>query len=242
MPPPAAGDKPDDLVPGAPYHVPVPRAAQLVTEVAGTFLFLSVIALSGLSGSFAPLAIGMALLVLVYMGGHISGAHYNPAVTFGMFLRGKMAMTHALAYWGAQLVGAALAFVTGYVLSGHTPGIHPGPKVQVLQALGVEILFTTALVLVVLNVAADKRTHGNSYYGMAIGFTIAAAAFVGGPISGGAYNPAVGFGATLAAALFASGGWSDLWIYVAGPLIGSAIGVAINYAQSDRVEPTDVTP
>ena len=66
--------------------------------------------------------------------------------------------------------------------------------------------------------------------------------FVGGPISGGAFNPAVGFGATLAAAMFANGGWSDLWLYVAGPAVGAAIGAAIDYAQSDRVEPTDVTP
>jgi aquaporin Z len=220
----------------------VPRAAQLVTELVGTFLLVSVIVQSGVSGSFAPLAIGMTLVALVYMGGHISGAHYNPAVTLGLFLRRKMVGTHALAYWGVQLVGAALAAVTGYLLTGHAPGIHPGPKVQVLQAMGVEILFTAALVLVVLNVAASERTHGNSYYGMAIGFTIAAAAFVGGPISGGAFNPAVGFGATLGAAMFAGGGWSDLWLYVVGPAVGSAIGVGINYAQSDRVVPTDVTP
>ncbi len=220
----------------------MPRAAQLVTELVGTFLFLSVIALSGLSGSFAPLAIGITLVALVYMGGHISGAHYNPAVTLGMLLSRKMATTHALAYWAAQLVGGVLAFVTGYLLSGHTPGIHPGPKVQAVQALGVEILFTAALVLVILNVAASTKTHGNSFYGIAIGFVIAGAVFVGGPISGGAFNPAVGFGATLAAALFANGGWSDLWLYILGPAIGGAIGAAINYGQSDRVEPTDVTP
>jgi len=201
-----------------------------------------VIALSGLSGALAPLAIGMALLALVYMGGHISGAHYNPAVTLGMFLRRKMSGLHMLAYWAAQLAGGVLAFVAGYLLSGRTPGIHPGPKVQALQALGVEILFTTALVLVVLNVAASKRTHGNSFYGMAIGFTIAAGIFVGGPISGAAFNPAVGFAATLGAAMFAGGGWSDLWLYVVGPAIGAAIGAAINYAQSDRIEPGDITP
>jgi aquaporin Z len=220
----------------------VPRTAQLVTELAGTFLFLSVIALSGLSGPFAPMAIGMTLLALVYMGGHISGAHYNPAVTLGMFLRRKMSALHMLAYWAAQLAGAVLAFIAGYLLSGHSPGIHPGPKVQALQALGVEILFTTALVLVVLNVAASKGTHGNSFYGLAIGFVIAGAVFVGGPISGGAFNPAVGFGATLGAAMFAGGRWSDLWLYVAGPVIGSAIAAGINYAQSDRVPPTDITP
>jgi aquaporin Z len=213
-----------------------------VTELVGTFLFLFVISLSGLSGAFAPVAIGMALLAMVYMGGHISGAHYNPAVTLGLFLRRKMEGLHALAYWGAQLAGGVLAFVAGYLVSGQTPGIHPGAKVHALQALGVETIFTAGLVLVVLNVAATKRTHGNSFYGIAIGFFIATAIFVGGPISGAAYNPAVGFGATLGSAMFAGGGWSDLWLYVVGPVIGASIGAGINYLQADRVEPGDVTP
>ena len=220
----------------------MPRTAQLVTELVGTFLFIFVISLSGLSGAFAPLAIGMALLAMVYMGGHISGAHYNPAVTLGLFLRRKMSGLHSLAYWAAQLAGAVLAFVAGYLVSGQTPGIHPGPKVQALQALGVEIIFTAGLILVVLNVAATKRTHGNSFYGMAIGLFIGAAIFVGGPISGAAYNPAVGFGATLGSAMFASGGWSDLWLYVVGPVIGAALGAGVNYLQADRAEPGDVTP
>jgi aquaporin Z len=208
--------------------------AKLVTELVGTFLFLSVIALSGATGSLAPLAIGSALMAMVYMGGHISGAHYNPAVSFGVFLRRKMGAIDMLAYWAAQLVGAVLAFAFGYLVSGHSPGIHPGPKVDVFQALAVEILFTAALVLVVLNVAMTKATQGNSFYGLAIGFTIAAATFVGGPISGGAYNPAVGLGATLGSAIFTGGGWSDVWLYVAGPLIGAAIGAAIHALQSDR--------
>ncbi len=220
----------------------MPRAAQLITELVGTFVFLFVISLSGLSGQLAPLAIGMALLAMVYMGGHISGAHYNPAVTLGLLLRRKMAGLHALAYWAAQLVGAILAFVAGYLISGQSSGIHPGPKVQALQALGVEIIFTAGLVLVVLNVAATKRTHGNSFYGIAIGLFIASAIFIGGPISGAAYNPAVGFGATLGAAMFAGGGWSDLWLYVVGPVIGSAIGAGINFLQADRLDPGDVTP
>ena len=211
----------------------VPQAAKLVTELVGTFLFLSVIALSGPSGSLAPLAIGSALMAMVYMGGHLSGAHYNPAVSFGAFLRRKITAVHMLSYWAAQLAGATLAFVVAYLISGHSPGIHPGPKVDIFQALAVEILFTAALVLVVLNVAMTKATQGNQYYGLAIGFTIAAATFVGGPISGGAYNPAVGFGATLGSALFAGGGWSDFWLYVAGPLIGAAIGAAIHGLQAD---------
>ena len=214
----------------------MPQTAKLVTELVGTFVFLAVIALSGSTGPLAPLAIGAALMVMVYMGGHVSGAHYNPAVSFGVFLRRKMAAPDMVAYWVAQLVGAALAFGFGYLVTGHTPGIHPGTKVQVLQALAVEIAFTTALVLVVLNVAATEATHGNSFYGLAIGFTIMAAAFVGGPISGGAFNPAVGFGATIGSALFASGGWSDLWLYIVGPLIGAAIGSGIHYLQAGSEE------
>jgi len=132
-----------------------------------------------------------------------------------------------------------LAFTLGYLVAGHSGGIHPGAGVQVLQALGVEVVFTAALVVVILNVAFSQATHGNSFYGIAIGLTIAAAAFVGGPISGGAYNPAVGFAATMDSAWFGGGGWSDLWIYVVGPLIGSAIGVGINYVQGLPGVPAD---
>src|SRR5712691_8054364 len=176
---------------------------RLITELVGTFIFLSVIALSGPVGPLAPLAIGTALMAMVYMGGHISGAHYNPAVSFGAFLSRKLGAVDMAGYWVVQLVGAALAFTFGYLVSNHTPGIHPGPRVQVFQALAVEIVFTAALMLAV---AASKATQGNSFYGLAIGFTIMAAIFTGGPISGGAFNPAVGFGATLGSAWFGSGG------------------------------------
>jgi aquaporin Z len=204
------------------------RPVRLITELVGTFIFLSVIALSGPVGTLAPLPIGAALVAMVYMGGHISGAHYNPAVSLGAFLSRKLGAADMAGYWLAQLVGAALAFMFGYFVSGHSPGIHPGPKVQVVPALGVEIVFTAALVLVVLAVTATRATQGNSFYGLAIGFTIMAAVFTGGPISGGAFNPAVGFGATLGSVLFGSGGWSDLWLYVVGPFIGAAIGAGIH--------------
>ncbi|MDQ6771847.1 MAG: aquaporin [Candidatus Dormibacteraeota bacterium] len=207
------------------------RVAKLLTEAVGTFLFLSVIALSGPIGPLAPLAIGAVLMVVVYMGGHISGGHYNPAVSLGLFLRGKIGAQDMGLYWVAQLVGAALAFIFGYLVSGHTPGIHPGPKVFAASALAVEIAYTTLLVLVVLNVAATKETQGNSFYGLAIGFAIVIAAFAGGPISGGAFNPAVGLGATFGSAIFASGSWGDVWLYIVGPLIGAAIAAGIHYVQ-----------
>ena len=206
--------------------------AKLLTEMVGTFLFFSVIALSGGAGPLAPLAIGLALVVMVYMGGHVSGAHYNPAVTFGVFLRRKIGLTELVTYWAVQLLAAALAFGFGYLVSGHTPGIHPGARVQALQALAVEVAFTAVLMTVVLNTAVNRATQGNSFKGLAIGLTIGAAVFVGGPISGGAFNPAVGFGATLGAAAFAGGAWSDIWIYIVGPLLGAAIGAGVHWIQT----------
>jgi aquaporin Z len=218
---------------------------KLLTEFVGTFIFLSVIALfpgTGPAGPLAPLAIGSVLMVMVYMGGHVSGAHYNPAVTFGLLLRGKIDAVSAAGYWVVQLVAGSLAFVVGYLVSGRTPGIHPGSGVFAASALTVEILFTTALVLVVLNVAATRATEGNSFYGLAIGFTVLAGAFAGGPISGGAFNPAVGFGATLGSALFANGSWGDLWLYLVGPLVGAAIAAGIHLLQVSGVPSLEPAP
>ena len=206
--------------------------ARLLTEFAGTFIFFTAIALAGRAGPLAPLAIGLALLAMVYMGGHVSGAHYNPAVSFGLFLRGVLPVPTMLAYWATQLVAGGLAFAFAYALTGHTPGIHPGAGVAWYSALAAEIVFTTALVLVVLNVAATKETSGNSFYGLAIGATVAAGAFIVGPISGGAFNPGVGFSATLAGALFASGGWGDLWLYFVGPAAGAALAAGIHTLQT----------
>ena len=206
--------------------------SRLLTEFVGTFVFLSVIALASPAGAFAPLVIGMGLTAMVYMGGHVSGAHYNPAVSFGLFLRGVIPAPTMAVYWLAQLIAGVLAFVLGYAISGHTPGIHPGAGVHWYSALSAEILFTAALVLVVLNVAATRQTAGNSFYGIAIGFTVAAGVFVAGPISGAAFNPAVGLSATIAGVLYGHGSWSDLWLYVVGPLAGAAIAAGVHLTQT----------
>jgi aquaporin Z len=215
------------------------RNAKLLTELVGTFLFLTAIALSANAGSLAPLAIGGALMAMVFMGGHISGAHYNPAVSLAAFLRRKIDATDLVSYWLAQLAGATLGFVFGYLVGGHAGGIHPGRGAYGASALAVEVVFSAALALVVLNVAATRATAGNSFYGLAIGFTIVIAAFVGGPISGGAFNPAVGFGATLTAAIFNSGAWGDLWLYIVGPMVGAAIAAGIHYLQLGSEAPQE---
>jgi aquaporin Z len=209
----------------------ISRNAKLLTELVGTFVFLTVIALSGPIGPLAPLAIGGVLMAMVYMGGHVSGAHYNPAVSFGVFLRGKISGTDLVLYWVVQLVGAALAFGFGYLVSGASPGIHPGKHVAALSALSVEVVFTAALVLVILNVAATRATQGNSFYGLAIGIMVAAGIFAVGPISGAAFNPAVALGATFGSWVFTGGSWSDLWLYLVGPFVGAAIGAGIHRFQ-----------
>ena len=205
---------------------------KLITEFVGTFVFLTVIALSGKAGPLAPLAIGMTLMAMVYMGGHVSGAHYNPAVSFGLFLRHVITGATMLQYWATHLVAGLLAFTFAFAISGGHAGIHPGAGVSAAAALAAEAVFSAALVLVVLNVAATKETAGNSYYGIAIGFTVAAGAFAAGPVSGAAFNPAVGIAATFAGAVFGHDGWADAWIYVVGPLAGAAIGALVHRLQA----------
>ena len=206
--------------------------AKLLTEFVGTFVFFSVIGLSANAGPLAPIAIGLGLTAMVYMGGHVSGAQYNPAVSWGLFLRRVISLPTLVAYWITQLVAGSLAFAFAFLIGAHLTGVHPGAGVYWYSALTAEAVFTFALVLVVLNVAATPETSGNSYYGLAIGFTVAAGAFVVGPISGAAFNPAVGFGGTLGAALFAHGGWSDLWIYIAGPLLGATFAAGMHALQA----------
>ena len=205
--------------------------AKLLTEFAGTFLFVSAIALSGDAGPFAPLAIGLALMAMVYMGGHVSGAHYNPAVSFGLWLRRAIPASTMALYWLVQVAAGLLAFVLANIVAGETGGIHPGSSVNVVSATAVEALFTTALVLVVLNVAATKETAGNSFYGLAIGMTVAAGAFVAGPISGAAFNPAVAIAATFAGSVFGHDSWSYLPIYIVGPGAGAAIAALVHWLQ-----------
>jgi aquaporin Z len=208
-------------------------APKLATEFVGTFVFLTVIGLSAAAGSLAPLVIGLGLMAMVYMGGHVSGAHYNPAVSFGLFLRRVVGMQTMLIYWVVQILAGVLAFVFAHAISGRVADVHPSAAWP--AALAAETVLTAALVLVVLNVAATKETAGNSFYGLAIGMTVAAGAFVAGPISGGVFNPAVGIGATVSAALFGSAPWSALWIYLVGPLAGAALGAGIHYVQTPAI-------
>jgi aquaporin Z len=197
-----------------------------LTEFIGTFFLVLTIGLSVLSGTdLAPLAIGSSLMVMVYMGGHVSGGHYNPAVSLAVCLRGKLNPSEFVPYIVSQLAGALAAAVMVKVILEKTCPIAPGKPMA--AALLVEVLYTFALALVVLQSATAKKTEGNSFYGLAIGFTVVVAAFSAGGISGGAFNPAVGTGLTLAHAMFSSGSLEHLWLYLVGPFAGGALAAVV---------------
>ncbi|MGH7557150.1 MAG: MIP/aquaporin family protein [Gemmatimonadota bacterium] len=201
---------------------------KLLTELIGTFFLVLTIGLTVIVESpLAPLAIGSALMVMVYMGGHISGAHYNPAVTLAIWARGAMPAREVGPYWIAQLLGSFLAAVATWAITWETFAPAPGDTATVLGAFLVEILFTLALGLVVLETATAPETKGNSFYGLAIGFTVAVGAFAGGGISGGAFNPAVGLGPILFDGLAAGGTLSNAWLYVVAPVLGGLIAAGV---------------
>jgi aquaporin Z len=191
-----------------------------VTELIGTFALVFTIgtAVLGKAGQLAPIAIGAALMVMVFAGGHISGAHYNPAVTLAVFLRGRLPKGDVLPYWAAQLVGAFLAAVAAHYITNHKGTATKFEGRDIGVALLAEFLFTFFLAYVVLNVATSKDNDNNSFYGLAIGFTVMAGAFVVGPYSGGAFNPAVAVGLWVMS-LVAGG---SLWIYLLANLAGGA--------------------
>ena len=200
-----------------------------LTEFIGTFFLVFTIGLTVTAGApMAPLAIGSSLMIMVYMGGHVSGAHYNPAVSLALLLRGKLeSVGEFVGYVASQIAGAIVAALATYVITGQALKVAPADSASTVGALLIEILFTFALALVVLNVAASAKTKGNSFYGLAIGFTIVVGAFAGGPISGGAFNPAVGTGPILVDAMVGGGSLAHLWLYLVGPFLGGALAAGV---------------
>lgn len=166
-----------------------------IVEFIGTFFLVFTVGLSVRQGApLAPIAIGSVLMVMIFAGGHISGGHFNPAVTLAAFLRGRCDRKDVLPYWIAQfLAGGTAALLVNTLLGGRVDPAAIGTHAM-LNSFIVEFLFTFALAWVVLNVATSKGTMGNSFYGLAIGFTVLVGAITVGGISGGAFNPAVGLG------------------------------------------------
>lgn len=197
---------------------------QLLVEAVGTLFLVLTIGLTVLApgaGEMAPAAIGAVLMVMVYAGGPISGAHYNPAVTLAVWLRGKLETKDVPGYMGAQVVGAVLAALIVAWCKGDRAAVPLHP--DVLPALAVETLFTFALAFVVLHVATTKKAAGNSYFGLAIGSTVMAGAYAAGNISGAVFNPAVAIGVTLMGLSIAA----NLWIYLVANLLGAALAATV---------------
>lgn len=227
-------------------------SAKYLTEFIGTFFLVLTIGLTVTQGvAMAPLAIGCSLMIMVYMGGHVSGGHYNPAVSLAAAICGAMKKADLIPYWIVQVAGALVAaWVVSIVVVpveatadaaavsnyfGPAPGgayslTSPGPWI-------VEILFTFALALVVLNTATSAGTDGNSFYGLAIGFTVVVAAFAGGGISGGAFNPAVGIGPNVIKEFLggSAGSIQNIVLHTVGPLIGGALAAIVFTIQETYV-------
>ena len=214
-----------------------------IVEFIGAFFFILVICMTVLGGAgvMAPVAIGTALMVMVYAGGHISGGHFNPAVTLAVFMRGKCDAKDVAPYMIAQIAGAALAALTaGYMLGylGEASedirnALAVTPKVlDAGPSLLAEFLGTFALCYVVLNTATAKGTAGNSFYGLAIGFTVLCMAYALGGVSGGAFNPAVAVGVSVANIV----DWSSIWIFLVAELAAGALAALVFKVVND---PTD---
>jgi len=191
-----------------------------IMELIGTFFLVLTVGctvIPGAPGVIAPLAIGSALMVMIFAGGHISGGHYNPAVTLGVWIRGRCETKDVAPYWIAQIVGAFIAAMVTKFLVG-SPNA-PAKTLAIGPAFVAEFLFTFALVFVVVNVATAKGTSGNSFYGLAIGFTVLTGVFAVRSISGGVLNPAVAVGISTMGLV----GWSNIWLYLVADLLGGLV-------------------
>jgi aquaporin Z len=203
-----------------------------IAEFIGTFFLVLTVGctvIPGAAGVIPALAIGAVLMVMIFAGGHISGGHFNPAVTFAIFIRGRLEIKDVVPYWIAQIAAGVIAAPVAMFLVGK--GGTPLEITNVPAVFVAEFLFTFALGYVVLNCATAKGTLDNSFYGLAIGFTVLAGIFAVGAISGGAFNPAVAIGAAMMKLLKIS----DIWIHVIAELAaGLVAGMTFKF-----LNPTD---
>jgi aquaporin Z len=199
-----------------------------LTELIGTFFFVLTICMT-LSGqvAMAPLAIGCVLMAMVYMGAHVSGGHYNPAVSLAVMLRGKLSAIDFVPYILCQIAGAMGAAYLTFFLTGRTYAPAPSANVLPFTAILVEGIFTFALCLVVLNVTTSPRTEGNSFHGLAIGGMFMVCLVIAGPISGGAFNPAAAMGPITIQHWLGNGTLDHLGYYIVGPFLGGALAALV---------------
>ena len=205
--------------------------SKYAVELIGTFFLVLTIGLVVIepgAGAFAPVAIGSVLMVMIYAGGHISGAHYNPAVTLAVWMRGRCSGADVPGYMISQFAGGIIAAFAVFLIKGDVP-VEVG-VISPIPSLLAEFLFTFALCFVVLNVATSKNTAGNSYFGLAIGFTVLVGAYAVGSVSGGAFNPAVAVGIIIMGLIDIA----SIWVFlIANFLGGIAAAIAFNALNPD---------
>ena len=195
-------------------------------EFIGTFFLVAVICLT--NGNYlAPIAVGFLLTAIIYMGYSVSGAHYNPVTTLAVLILRKISLKESLIYILIQFIAGCAGALTYFFIWGRNSGTpRPNMDINIMKPLFIEAIFTFIMILVILYVAASKRTAGNSYYGLAIGLTVTGIAIAGGQISGAAFNPSVAFGPMLIDKLLGTCTCNPFeygWIYFAGPIAGSVI-------------------
>lgn len=210
-----------------------------VYEFIGTFFLVATVAMVIISpgaapAGFAPIAIGTVLAVMIFAGGHVSGGHYNPAVSLAVWVRGdkqSFTLTNMLIYWVVQFAAGFVAAITvSYIkgamatATGETVAIASNNvAIYLIPALIAEFLGTFALTFTVLNVATAKATSGNSFYGWAIGMAVLASAYAFGTISGGAFNPAVALGVAQVGGI----SWSNIWIFFLPQLLAAVVAAFV---------------
>jgi len=193
-----------------------------LTELFGTFFLVLIIGING-----NPLAIGFGLMVLIYLGFHVSGAHYNPIVTLAMLFRKEISLLDSINYIIFQILGAILAGSAVFFLTSVTMEVQPNLSATVYQILGYEVLFTYLYVYAFLTVTSHPKLKNNTFYGLVLGATIMVGLFSSIQTSGGVFNPATSVGVTLSH-LFIGDGVSKyyLWYYLVGPALGGLIATA----------------
>jgi len=207
-----------------------------VSEFVGTFFLVLTVGFNVLQNTaLAPISIGAILMAMIFATGKVSGGHFNPAVTLGVFCRGKIDGSSACGYIAIQLLGGLAAGCVYLSILGASFALGPGVGYGLAAVCIVEVLFTAALVFVVLSVATTVQDEGNWYFGLAIGFTVMAAAFAIGPISGCSLNPAVTFGVMLSNFIHTGGlRLSILILYTLSPFLGSLLAVGFFYVIRDQ--------
>ena len=194
---------------------------KLLAEFIATFflaLTICTAAVHGSAGEYAPFAIAATLMVMIYGLGHVSGAHFTPAVTVGVWLRGACEKDEVAPYIAVQVIAGAAAALASANLLIADPSV-TALELDMTKTIGAEFLYTFALVFVILNVATREATAFNVYYGAAIAFVVLAGALTVGGISGGSFNPAV------TGALFISGAieTADLWMHFVPQFVAGVV-------------------